>query len=42
MWFTLASAQLPAVGANRDLVTKKMTSYEIAEAQRLAKEWKPS
>jgi hypothetical protein len=49
MWFNLAAAHFPASdiegrGAavrNRDLVAKKMTPEEIAEAQKLASQWKP-
>ena len=48
MWFNLAAAHFPASdtegrGAairNRDLVAKKMTPEELAEAQKLAREWK--
>ena len=47
MWFNLAAANMPlgenrdkAVG-NRDLVEGKMTPEQIAEAQRLARQWKP-
>jgi uncharacterized protein len=45
MWLSLAVARLPP-GANnaakrRDLLAAKMTSAQIAEAQRLAREWKP-
>jgi uncharacterized protein len=48
MWFNLAAAHFPASdidgrGAairNRDLVAKKMTPGEIAEAQKRAREWK--
>ena len=49
MWFSLAASSediiLPdhqdrAIG-KRDLVASKMTRYQIAEAQRLAREWKP-
>jgi len=41
-WFNLAAAQgnLSAAG-NRDWLAKKMTPDQIAEAQRLADEWKP-
>jgi hypothetical protein len=40
-WFNLAAAggNLNAAG-NRDWLAKKMTPAEIAEAQRLAREWK--
>jgi hypothetical protein len=50
MWFNLAAAHFAASDArdrqaaatNRDSVAYKMTREEIAEAQRLAREWKPS
>jgi uncharacterized protein len=47
MWFNLAAAAVPAVefpnvaAAYRDEVAAKMTPAQIAEAQRLAREWKP-
>ena len=47
MWFNLAGAQTTgsdregAVKA-RDAVAENMTSEQIAEAQRLAREWKPT
>ena len=47
MWLNLAAAQLgPGLFRNsavsgRDEVAKLMTPAEVAEAQRLAKEWKP-
>jgi TPR repeat protein len=49
MWFNLAAARFPpsdtddrsAAARNRDLVTKKMTPDQIAEAQRRAREWRP-
>ena len=42
MWFNLAAAQGNAQAkTNRDLVAKRMTSEQIAEAQRLAREWRP-
>lgn len=49
MWFNLAAASFPAsdvsnrnlAGKNRDLVARKMTPDQIAEAQKLAREWKP-
>ena len=48
-WFNLAASRLPATEAenrdmatkNRDTVAAKMTPQQIAEAQRLAREWKP-
>jgi TPR repeat protein len=47
MWFNLAAARLPASDArnriaatnNRDAVAGKMTPEQIAEAQKLAREW---
>jgi TPR repeat protein len=50
MWFDLAASRFPAVDAedrdkavkNRDLMAAKMTPEQIAEAQKLAHEWKPS
>jgi TPR repeat protein len=43
MWFNLAAAG-GNIGAARyrDIVTKNMSPAQIAEAQRLAREWKPS
>jgi TPR repeat protein len=48
MWFNLAAARALAQGENRDAavwlrdnVEAKMTPDQIAEAQRLAREWKP-
>ena len=49
MWFNLAAAHFPASATGdrdaavnyRDLVAKKMTPDQIAEAQKLAREWKP-
>ena len=49
MWFNLAASHFPASDPidrnlainNRDVVAGKMTSAEIAEAQRLALAWKP-
>jgi hypothetical protein len=44
MWFNLAgssgSADAPAAIKYRDIVAGKMTLDQIAEAQRLAREWK--
>jgi uncharacterized protein len=47
MWFNLASAGAPATSrANyveyRDELAKKMTPAQMAEAQKLAREWKPN
>ena len=47
MWFNLATSRLPPGTArdkaveNRDIAAKLMTPAQIAEAQRLAREWKP-
>jgi len=42
MWFTLAAQKSNLAEAFRDDLTKHMTPAQIAEAQRLAKEWKPN
>ena len=40
MWFNLAASKGDENGRkNRDIVAKKMTPTQIAEAQRLAREW---
>jgi len=46
MWYNLAALDLTgddkeAAVKNRDSLAEKMTSEQIAEAQRLAREWKP-
>ena len=46
MWYNLAASQLTGEDRenavkNRDRVSKKMTSEQLAEARRLAREWKP-
>jgi len=42
-WFNLAAASGDADAvSNRDRVAAKMTPAQIAEAQRLASEWKPT
>ncbi len=42
MWYNLAGAQgLEQAAKNRDIVAKRMTPTQIAEAQKLAREWKP-
>ncbi len=42
MWYSLAAARGNKIARNkRDLLAKKMTPAQIAEAQRLAREWKP-
>ena len=48
-WYNLAAARLPASDSekhnfavkNRDEIAAKMTRAQIAEAQKLAREWKP-
>jgi hypothetical protein len=43
MWFNLAAAQNYGLAVdNRDKVARKMTPGQIAEAQRLAREWQPT
>ncbi len=47
MWFNLAASRLPPgkdgdlAVENRDIIAARMTPAQIAEAQRLAREWKP-
>ena len=49
MWFNLAAASFPASDIlsrsaaikNRDTVASRMTSDQIAQAQRLARDWQP-
>ncbi len=47
MWYNLAASRLPPgdnrdlVVKNRDLVEKRMAPAQVAEAQKLAREWKP-
>ena len=46
MWFNLAASRFSASEAedavhNRDLAASKMTPAQLAEAERLAREWKP-
>ena len=49
MWYNLASSRFPASAGNwrssaarlRDLTAARMTPAQIAEAQKLAREWKP-
>ncbi len=42
MWFNLAGAQGDKQAAkNRDIVAKRMTPAQIAEAQRRAGKWRP-
>jgi hypothetical protein len=43
MWFNLSAAQGNQIAVNnRDRVTQHMTTAQIAEAQKLAREWKPT
>jgi TPR repeat protein len=47
MWFNLASAAAPGTSRGdyaeyRDELAKKMSQAQIAEAQKLAREWKPN
>jgi uncharacterized protein len=43
VWLTLAAAQgVKEAEKARDNVSTRMTQSQIAEAQRLAKEWKPT
>ena len=47
MWVTLAASRLPPgkdrdnAVKKRDIVAERMTPAQIAEAQKLAREWKP-
>ena len=42
MWFNIAASQgSEAATESRDMVAKHMTREQIAEAQKLAREWKP-
>jgi TPR repeat protein len=41
MWFSLAAAQGRDAAAIRDLMARRMTNAQIAEAQKRAREWKP-
>ncbi len=42
MWYNLAGAQgLEQAVKNRDNVAERMMLAQIAEAQKLAREWKP-
>jgi len=42
MWFNLSAAQGDANAIkNRDIIAQRMTPAQIAEAQKLAREWKP-
>ncbi len=47
MWFNLAASRFPPgegrdkAVKNRDILAKRMTPAQIAEAEKLAREWKP-
>jgi hypothetical protein len=41
MWLSLAAANEPDVVRERDFAASQMTPDEIAEAQRVARDWKP-
>ena len=42
MWFSLAAANgLKEAVRNRNMVARHMTPEQVAEAQKLAREWKP-
>ena len=42
MWWTLAAAQgMKQAAQNREIVTKEMSRAQIADAQQLAREWRP-
>ncbi len=42
MWYSLAAAQgEKEASKGRDILAEKMTPAQIAEAQKLAREWKP-
>jgi TPR repeat protein len=43
MWFSLSAAQGGQVAAiERDSISKLITPAQIAEAQKLAREWRPA
>jgi TPR repeat protein len=42
MWLSLAAAHEPDAVRRRDLAASQMTSDEIAAAQQLARDWKPT
>src|SRR5262245_52424842 len=43
MWFSLSAAQgREGAAAFRDLIARRMTPAQIAEAQKRAREWKPT
>jgi TPR repeat protein len=42
MWLNLAAAQEPDAVGKRDVAASQMAPEQIAEAQRMAREWKPT
>jgi uncharacterized protein len=42
MWLNLAAAHEPDAVGDRDEAASQMTPDEIAEARRLAREWRPT
>jgi TPR repeat protein len=42
MWFNLAAERFPRAAAVRDFVARKMAPAQIEEAQKLAREWRPT
>jgi TPR repeat protein len=41
-WYNLAVVHRPYLGHLRDELERRMTSAQIAEAQRISREWKPN
>jgi hypothetical protein len=41
-WFNLTAARIPAAADSLDVLEHQMSPDQIAEAQRLAREWKPT
>ena len=41
LWFNLASKEDSSAGSRRDRLKAKMTPEQLAEAEKLAKDWKP-
>jgi hypothetical protein len=43
MWLNFAAAKgLPDASKNREVAEQRMTAAQIAEAQKLARDWKPN
>jgi hypothetical protein len=42
MWYDLSATQCPGAAESRDYIATLMTPAEVANAQRLAREWTPS